>query len=134
MSLPSSPLRSYGASASTMRRLLLAPVMIACALSLGLFMCAACDDTPRGEQGIDYVDDGGYYSVPGNDASDDVFAPCAQDSDAGICAQASSPTGTPATHLIVCSGGQIPVGISCVQPGDASVTDAGMFCCTTGLL
>ena len=130
MTLPSGGARIYGAS--PMRRLFLALVAVACVLPIAPF---ACDDTPRGEQGIDYLDDGSYYTVPpGPEAGADVYVPCVEDTDAGMCAQASSPTGTAATHLIVCTGGQTPAGIACVEPGDGSVTDAGTFCCTTGIL
>jgi hypothetical protein len=116
--------------------------------SLTLALFAACDDTPRGEQGIDYLGDGGYYTVPpGREAGADVVVPCVEEKDpTGVCAQAASDNGTPATHFIVCVTGQEPVEIVCVGAGsagmpadaagaaDASTADGGSFCCTTGLI
>jgi hypothetical protein len=106
------------------------------ALALAL---AACDDTPRGEQGIDFLIDGAYYTVPpGPEASADVLIPCVEEKDsAGLCAAAVSASGTSAPHLVVCTAGQAPLDIVCVGPadaGDASTADAGAFCCTTGVL
>ncbi len=106
---------------------------------------AGCDDTPRGEQGIDYLSDGSYYTVPpGPDAGADVAVPCVEEKDpTGVCAQATSDNGTPATHLIACVDGQQPVEIVCVAAGsaadagsavDASAPGGGAFCCTTGLI
>jgi hypothetical protein len=107
-------------------------------LSLALAV-AACDDTPRGEQGIDYLSDGSYYTVPpARDAGADVLVPCVEEKDTtGVCAEATAENGTPATHFIVCVEGRSPVEIVCVAPvgaSDAALGDAGMFCCTTGVL
>jgi hypothetical protein len=96
-------------------------------------LASACDDTPRGEQGIDYLVDGSYTSVPpARDASVDAHGPCTEAADAGICAQTSS-AGTPATHSITCTEGRVPADIVCIAMDDASA-DGGSFCCTTGLL
>ncbi len=95
-----------------------------------------CDETPRGEQGIDYLIDGSYYSVPPSpEAGPDVFVPCVEKADpTGACAEATAAGGTPAPHLIVCVPGQSPLDILCAPPDDASTGDAGAFCCTTGVL
>ncbi len=109
------------------------PLALVALTSLAFGAFAACDDTPRGEQGIDFLADGGYYSVPpASEAGSDATAPCVEDGDAGVCAQVST-SGTPATHLIVCVVGTSPLDIQCVTPPGA-VPDAGTFCCTTGLL
>jgi hypothetical protein len=131
IALPSSRRPLYGA---LWMRVLLAPLLAASSALPFVVFSPACDDTPRGEQGIDYLIDGSYYSVPpAHDASVDAHAPCAEEKDpAGICAQTSS-AGTPASHLIACTQGHGPAGIVCVVVDDASA-DGGAFCCTTGLL
>jgi hypothetical protein len=95
----------------------------------------ACDDTPRGEQGIDYLVDGSYYNVPPNpDASADAQGPCTEEADPnGVCTQISA-AGTAYTHLITCSAKESPYGLTCTEAGAASVSGVGTFCCTTGIL
>ena len=117
---------------------LLATVTLPLALA-PLLLCApftplGCSDMPRGEQGIDFLVDGAYYNVPPSpEAGPDARGPCEEDVDAGLCAQASS-SGTPANHLISCTDSDAPFGVSCVAPPSSSAPDAGLFCCTTGLL
>jgi hypothetical protein len=104
-------------------------------LLLGVPCASACDETPRGDQGLDFLDDGGYYNVPpGPDAGPDAHGPCANETDsAGTCAQASV-NGTPAAVLVACTGTARPADITCTAPGQA--VDGGLitYCCTTGIL
>jgi hypothetical protein len=93
----------------------------------------ACGETPRGEQGIDFLAEGGLYTVPSNDAGpNDARGPCAENDDAGLCAQAIA-KGIPAPHLVVCAQGIDPIDLTCMML-DASAPDARTFCCTTGTL
>jgi hypothetical protein len=122
-----------------------APILVFVGISacLGTLALTHCDDTPRGEQGVDFLSDSGYYTVPPEpDAGADVLVPCVEEKDtAGLCAEAIATNGTPATHLIVCVEGQAPLAITCVSVprsdggADASAAaDAGSFCCTLGVL
>jgi hypothetical protein len=111
---------------------LLVPVApVALALSL---LLSACDETPRGDQGIDFLADGGTYSVPpGPDAGPDAHGPCANETDsAGLCAQVTV-SGIPATVLVACTGSAPPAVITCAP---STVADGGLstYCCTTGIL
>jgi hypothetical protein len=95
----------------------------------------ACDETPRGEQGIEFTDDGGYYSVPPSpEAGPDAHGPCANETDTtGICAQASE-QGAPYPNLVECTGSAPPVEIECL-PG-STPRDGGVvaYCCETGII
>jgi hypothetical protein len=94
----------------------------------------ACDDTPRGEQGIDFLADGSYYNVPGTDADPDAHGPCVDMTDAAVCAQASV-NGVPYDHLVACAPGDSPFDLQCVAADDAGTSDAGAaFCCAGGIL
>jgi hypothetical protein len=96
----------------------------------------ACDDTPRGEQGVDFLGpDGSSDNVPaGPDADPDAHGPCVEESDAGAtCAQVSS-AGVAYGHLIACTAGVTPFDLPCIE-NDAGASDAGTtFCCASGLL
>ena len=135
IALPFAEQRLYGAP--SMRPRLLLPLAFAVLAPLPLvLLLSACNEVPRGEQGIDFLVDGSSYTVPpGHDAGTDArpSVPCAEEmGSSATCAQASSGA-TPARHLIVCADGGAPAGIVCVAGPDAA-TDAGTFCCTTGLL
>jgi hypothetical protein len=114
-----------------------APSALTCAplFLLGVAFCSACDETPRGDQGIDFLDDAGYYNVPPTpEAGPDAHGPCANETDpTGICAQASV-TGIPASVLVSCTDSTPPVGITCVSTGNAVDGGATAYCCTTGIL
>jgi hypothetical protein len=114
---------------------LLAGALLFCPLLVLPFAPAACDDTPRGEQGIDFLADGSLYTVPPTpEAGPDAIGPCTEAVDAGaICADLSS-SGTAYTHFISCTNGVAPFGLSCVATGAAVVNGVATFCCTTGLL
>jgi hypothetical protein len=91
----------------------------------------ACDQTPRGEQGIDFYGEG---SVDAGEVLSDAQGPCKEETDTGgTCVQLGG-QGTLYTHLIVCTGNQSPGGLYCIG-GEAS-TDGGVltFCCETGLI
>jgi hypothetical protein len=111
--------------------------LLACVplLLLALPPLPACDETPRGEQGIDFTADGSPYTVPaGPDAGPDAHGPCANETDSlGICAQVTV-SGIPAAVLVACTGSAPPAVITCA-PSTPS-TDAGLrtYCCTTGIL
>lgn len=96
----------------------------------------ACDETPRGEQGIDLVPPEGGFEDSGGPVLD-AEVPCREVGDAGPCAQALG-QGSLYTHLIACTPGQSPAYIDCDEL-DASDPLAGedggaAFCCTTGLI
>jgi hypothetical protein len=134
--LPPAASPLYGAGAMLASHLSSTFVRTSCAVALALLVSLAafaCDETPRGEQGIDFLDDGGLYTVPSNDArADDARGPCAENGDAEACAAATS-EGNAAPHLIVCAPGNVPIDLVCVTP-DASAPPDASFCCTTGLL
>jgi hypothetical protein len=118
------------------RALLLLAVPPLVSVAFFTALVSGCDEQPRGEQGIDYLIDGSFSSTPpGHDAGSDAHPVCQEENDPrGICAEASTSV-PPASHLIVCSNGQAPVGIMCVAgAGQDASADAGTFCCTTGLL
>jgi hypothetical protein len=96
---------------------------------------AACDETPRGEQGIDFLDDGGYYNVPpAPEAGPDAHGPCANETDtSGICAQASV-QGTPYTNLVECTGSAPPAEIFCIASGKPEDGGIVAYCCETGII
>ena len=121
---------------ASMQSLTLLPTCAGVALLLlGIALPSACDETPRGDQGLDFLDDGGYYNVPpGPDAGADAHGPCANETDtAGTCAQASV-TGIPANVLVACSGTSPPAGITCATNGNSGDAGAVTYCCTTGIL
>jgi hypothetical protein len=107
-------------------------------LALVLFLAAplvyACDETPRGEKGIDFLDDGSVYSVPPSpEAGPDAHGPCANETDAtGLCTQAAV-QGVPYPNLVECSGNAPPVEIVCLPgvPEDGGLT---AYCCETGII
>jgi len=95
----------------------------------------ACSDTPRGDQGIDFLVDGSYYSVPPSpEAAPDSQGPCAEQADAGTARTQLSGHSTAYTHLIGCTGGQTPADLQCMSTGDTPAGGVATFCCTTGLL
>jgi hypothetical protein len=109
-------------------------------LALVAFLAAplssyACDETPRGEQGIDFTDDAGNYSVPPSpEAGPDAHGPCADETDTtGICTQASE-QGVPYPNLVECTGSAPPVEIECVPGGTPQ--DGGLiaYCCEPGII
>jgi hypothetical protein len=117
------------------RLLILLPVPLLAPL---LLLLSGCDEVPRGEQGIDFLIDGSPYSVPsghdaGRDATSDAEPPCIENAALSATCANSLSGATPAPHVIVCAAGSSPAGIVCVPGPDASA-DAGVFCCTTGLL
>ncbi len=97
----------------------------------------ACDDTPRGVQGIDYYDEAGLVEDDASDSSlPDVHGPCQETPDpTGYCTQLGG-AGTLYTHLIVCIDGADPTLLDC-ETSDASASSGNAatdYCCTTGLL
>jgi hypothetical protein len=95
----------------------------------------ACDETPRGEQGIDFLDDGAAYTVPPSpEAGPDAHGPCADETDtAGVCTNASV-AGVPFANLVTCTGSAPPTGISCISAADAGQAGLTSYCCSTGIL
>jgi hypothetical protein len=95
---------------------------------------SACDETPRGEQGIDFTDDGSYYNVPPNpEAGPDAHGPCFDEADAGACALATV-NAIPYSVLVACSGSAPPAGITCISSGSANDGGVIAYCCSTGIL
>jgi hypothetical protein len=95
---------------------------------------AACSDTPRGVQGIDFYVEGGMSDDAGTADVGDVQGLCQETPDpTGFCAQLGG-AGTLYTHLIVCIDGAQPVLLDCDSPDAAPDGGAQSFCCTTGLL
>jgi hypothetical protein len=117
-------------------RALFTAVLSLAGLAFFAFAPFACDDTPRGDQGIDFLGpDGAYYNVPPSpEAGPDAHGPCTEDVDAGaICAELPT-SGTPYDHFIACTGGQSPLELQCMSTGAAPVDGVATFCCTTGVL
>ena len=110
--------------------------VLACTLG---FLCAlpaflACDETPRGEQAILFLDDGSYYNVPpAAEAGPDAHGPCAEEAEAGVCAETSE-GGVPYDHLIECTGSSPPFGIECLANGSAADGGIISYWCSTGVI
>jgi len=94
---------------------------------------SACDETPRGVQGIDFLDDGAAYNVPPPpEAGPDAHGPCWDQTDTtGICKQASVQG---YANLVECSGSASPAEIYCI--GSGTPEDGGLvaYCCETGII
>ena len=94
---------------------------------------SACDETPRGEQGIDFLEDGSYYNVPpAPEAGPDAHGPCGEEADAGPCSDVSE-GGVPFNHFIECAGAS-PFGIQCLPNSGAADAGVSTYCCSTGVI
>jgi hypothetical protein len=108
---------------------------LALVAALLLSPCLGCDETPRGEQGIDFLDDGAAYTVPSSpEAGPDAHGPCSNETDtAGTCTSASV-AGVPYANLVTCTGSAPPAGITCIAAADAGQAGIASYCCSTGIL
>ncbi len=116
------------------RRVLVVASPLLFALAFIAMEVTACDDTPRGVQGIDFIDEGGLSTDAGDANVSDAHGPCEETPDpAAFCAQQGG-AGTLYTHEIVCIDGAYPYLLDCNAPDATPDAGSQTFCCTTGLI
>jgi hypothetical protein len=105
---------------------------------LAALLVAACNETPRGEQGIDDVVEGGEDAAS---PTTDAHGPCQNEPFPSQQCLQQGGSGTLYTHLVLCEGGETPFLLDCngtdastVGVGGADDAGTAAFCCTTGLI
>ena len=95
----------------------------------------ACSDTPRGEQGIDFISEAGTYDVGfRQDVNPDAKGPCVESTDtSGLCSGVTV-SGLSYSHLISCTGTQSPAFLACMPTGVPTTSGTTTYCCATGIL